>query len=452
MPRGREIENSEVIEIYAGQLGAVLGRLEAEEKLYSKTAEYETVFHGTQSALFLIEVAHEESGVVFRYSRNNRTHQETTGISAKQIRGKTPVELVGEELGQALEARYQECYRARESISYEETLELPGGKRTWLITLTPHFGRDCTVTHLVGSSEDITRRKEVEKNLQQKEEQLRQVTDNMLDMICKTDLNGTIEYASPSYNQLLGFQEEIVGKNVLDFVLEDDYEKVAITMQKAISEQSAGRIDFRMKTADGGYIWVESIGNLLYTDGQLSGAVFTTRDITDRKEAEEALLESEAKIATTLRAAKNIAFITTDSDPENPRILEFSPGAEAIFGYQKEEVIGKPVNILHQPEDVEQFPRTMEQLHKHKSGFSGESVLIRKNGERFPALFTTHPIFNQAGELTGTLGVSIDISERKKAEKALQEKSEELERYFENSLDLLIIASTEGEFVRVNHS
>lgn len=287
MPRGREIQNREVVEIYAGQLGSMLGRIEAEEKLYSKTAEYETVFHGTQSALFLVEAVYEGDGLVFRYIRNNLVHQEATGISTDQIRGKMPVELVGEDLGRTLEARYQECYNAKESISYEETLELPGGKRTWLTTLTPHFGRDCTVTHLVGSSEDITRRKEVEKNLKQSEEQLRQVTDNMLDMICKTDLNGIIEYASPSYSQLLGFKEEIVGKNVLDFVLEDDREKVAVNMQNAISEQISGRLDFRMKTGDGGYIWVESIGSLLYTDGQVSGAVFTTRDITDRKEAEE---------------------------------------------------------------------------------------------------------------------------------------------------------------------
>jgi PAS domain S-box-containing protein len=63
-----------------------------------------------------------------------------------------------------------------------------------------------------------------------------------------------------------------------------------------------------------------------------------------------------------------------------PNIPEFSPGAETIFRYDKSEVIGKPVSILHLPQDVAKFPQAHEQMRQGITGFSGETTLVRKSG------------------------------------------------------------------------
>lgn len=134
------------------------------------------------------------------------------------------------------------------------------------------------------------------------------------------------------------------------------------------------------------------------------------------QQTQKTLRQSEKKLSDILRFAETIAFVTTDDNEEHPCILDFSPGAEKIFGYKKEEVLGKEVAILHTDEDVKRFPEVIQALRHKQEGFSGESILVRKNGEHFPALFKTHPMNDEQGNMEGTIGVSIDITELKQAE------------------------------------
>lgn len=130
--------------------------LKENEKVISRlTSEYEKVFNGTQDAMFLIQVM--EDGV-FRFIRNNLAHQNKTGILLDQIMNTSPQELLGKDLGDLVARNYQKCVDARKAITYEEELSLPEGKRLWSTTLTPILEND-RVSHIVGSSTDITERK-----------------------------------------------------------------------------------------------------------------------------------------------------------------------------------------------------------------------------------------------------------------------------------------------------
>ncbi len=136
----------------------------ARQEIARQAYEYETVFRGTQSAMFLVEVA---GNGVFRFLRNNQAHQEATGIPLGQLQGKTPQELLGNEEGTEISQKYQSCVDSGKSVSYEETLELPGGTKTWHTKLSPVFSENNTVTYIVGSSEDITERKQLEAEQQE---------------------------------------------------------------------------------------------------------------------------------------------------------------------------------------------------------------------------------------------------------------------------------------------
>jgi len=131
-----------------------------EQKLAKITKEYETVFQGTQDAMFLIEAVGKTT---FRYLRNNRAHAEATGFTLEELKGKTPQELLGEELGAWIAANYARCLQEGGPISYEETLSLPAGTKTWLTTLTPLVDDDGI--YIVGASQDITARKEAEEKI-----------------------------------------------------------------------------------------------------------------------------------------------------------------------------------------------------------------------------------------------------------------------------------------------
>lgn len=144
-------------------------------------------------------------------------------------------------------------------------------------------------------------------------------------------------------------------------------------------------------------------------------------------QARETLSESEIRFRSIFKSAKDVSLIMADLDGIDAHILEFSPGAERIFGYSREEVIGKRVAMLHLPEDSYRIPGAIEAMKQGKEGFAGESTLVRKSGERFPALFTTHPIFDAQGNMVAALGISVDITERKRAEEELAKYREHLE-------------------------
>ncbi len=143
--------------------------------------------------------------------------------------------------------------------------------------------------------------------------------------------------------------------------------------------------------------------------------------LTDRRRAENELKKSEQRLRAIFETAEAVSFIITDAKDPAPSVVEFSPGAERIFGYQRDEILGRTVSALHLKEDVAKFPETHQLMREGKTGFKGETILVRKSGEQFPALFSTYPLFDPDGHMYAALGVSIDISERRKLESQLQQ-------------------------------
>lgn len=160
--------------------------------------------------------------------------------------------------------------------------------------------------------------------------------------------------------------------------------------------------------------------------GGLETIAAMTGNAIVRLQAQEELRRSEEELRAIFEAAENVSFIITDATDPDPKILEFSPGAEKIFGYSRREVVGETVSRLHLPEDVALFPEVHRQMREGSRGLSGLTTLVRKSGERFPALFSTYPLIDGEGDMEAALGVSIDITEQKLAEEALKESEERL--------------------------
>jgi PAS domain S-box-containing protein len=122
-------------------------------------------------------------------------------------------------------------------------------------------------------------RKRTEEALYQSEQQLRQITDTMLDTVCRTDAQGIIEYASPSCWDVLGYAPSaLVGHSLFAQVHPDDVERV----REAIL--TVGQVEYQYRHADGHYVWLETLSNLvLGWDGHIAGIVIASRDITQRK-------------------------------------------------------------------------------------------------------------------------------------------------------------------------
>ncbi|RSD35438.1 MAG: PAS/PAC sensor signal transduction histidine kinase [Methanohalophilus sp.] len=208
----------------------------AEDQAKNIAQEYETVFQGTQDSMFLVQVLENDE---FQYIRTNKAHQESTGFSLEEVRGKTPQELLGKKKGDLVCANYARCVESKVPIFYEEFLTLPAGKKVWMTTLTPII-RDNDVRYIVGSSQDITGRKLAEKGLQKANRKLKEtmIKANKMALQARSAnkikseflANTSHELRTP-LNSVIGFSEILLEENMGD--LNDTQKKYVSNISKS---------------------------------------------------------------------------------------------------------------------------------------------------------------------------------------------------------------------------
>jgi PAS domain S-box-containing protein len=150
---------------------------------------------------------------------------------------------------------------------------------------------NCIIGLLMGAV--VTERKQAEQTLRESKEHLRLITENMEDLVISTNLQGLILYASSSHITVLGVEpENMLGKSIYDLMHPEDIDRVKEFTLASLQAQTPGKQELRYRHADGHYLWLESAGALIPDEnGSPMGAVFSSRDITERKQAEASLKE-----------------------------------------------------------------------------------------------------------------------------------------------------------------
>ncbi len=152
--------------------------------------------------------------------------------------------------------------------------------------------------------DDITNSRKISEELEKSEKYLREITDNMRDMIFKIDINGIVQYFSPSAKEVLGYKfKDLIGKSIFSGVHSEDLDRIMGCFNKSLIGKDGTRMELRYRKQNGYYIWLEMIGNLLYGEnGNVIGTIIVGRNITERKNTEE-----ELKKAKLIAESENIA-------------------------------------------------------------------------------------------------------------------------------------------------
>jgi diguanylate cyclase (GGDEF)-like protein/PAS domain S-box-containing protein len=249
---------------------------------------------------------------------------------------------------------------------------------------------------------------------------LRSIVENGMEMVKVVDLDGTLLYANAAFERILGYDpEEAVGTmNVLDYVHPDDLELVREETEKALAEggTATNRVEYRFRHANGSWRWVESVGTYLSDDPAVGGVVVTVRDVTERRESEEKL-----RFQSGLLDAVGQAITATDTEG---RVVYWNGGAERIFGWSSEEVMGRPVEDFTVPEALRDELAGIGEELRVGNRWSGEFTALRADGSTIPVLGTATPLYDERGNPIGIVGVSTDLTGRKEAEGALKESEE----------------------------
>jgi PAS domain S-box-containing protein len=178
------------------------------------------------------------------------------------------------------------------------------GTYRMLETMGRTLREDSAADGIVVNSRDITERKEAEAALHRSEEHFRTLIENATDLITILDPDGTIRYESSAITRMLGYTpEELVGRNPFDLIHPDDAAPVAARLGELIAKPgTSSSVEFRIQGKDGGWRHMESVGRTINPASPLDGLVINSRDISERRRAEEAMLAAKEEAERANRA------------------------------------------------------------------------------------------------------------------------------------------------------
>ena len=258
---------------------------------------------------------------------------------------------------------------------------------------------------------------------------------------------GMSRYSNSKLLEIVGYtEEEVLGKPFLNYIAPEHKEKVLDIYKKRMAgEKVPDRYELNMLGKGGRKIYTEISASLVnLKQNKLDIAI--VRDITERKQMEQALEESEEKFSKAFHASPEAIAITTAKEG---KYIEVNDSYLQRTGYSKEELIGKTTTDIHIWANNEDRVRMQELLAEHGKVNNAEFNFRMKSGEIRTWLLALEPITIKGEECL--IGVSLDITERKRMEEALAESEEKFSKAFRAIPDAISISRfKDGVFVEVN--
>jgi len=402
---------------------------QAQSRLQSQEHFLRSIYDGVEYQIFVTDVTPEGA---FRCAGWNRLAEQATGRSLQDALGKTPIELFGELEGQAVEQRFQNCIKLGIAITYEEQMTFQGEETWWLTTITPLRNEAGRIYRLVGTSLDIGDRKRTEQALQDNQQFIERVAYSSPGILYIYDFEKNQNvYTNRGLSDLLGYsdsQVEALGNDLIQSITHPDDLPLIFQhhqMMRAIADGEIRELDYRLRRANGDWIWLHSRDTVFKRD-RTTGAVIqilgTAQDITDRKQAEAALLASQQRISLLIQQTP-LGVIEWDI---NSYVQAWNPAAEEIFGYPAEVAIGKHFSFLLDESLQSLVSHIFAELLEQTGGTRSINVNITHDGRTILCEWYNTPLVAPNGETIGVASLVHDVTDRIEAETALQEREERL--------------------------
>lgn len=352
-----------------------------------------------------------------------------TGRSLEQEMGNGWAEGVhSDDLGQCIKT-YVSAFDKREAFDMEYRLRHVSGEYKWIRDMgTPNYNSKKEFIGYIGHCFDISERK-------QEDEKLKHIASNLADAerIGNTgswDYDVDTDEAVWSENMFKIFDvdkqmpRELVFKHFIEnLVHPDDQANLISIFQDALIGKRPYDIEYRTIRKDGSIIYIHALAETIFNNqGKAYRLVGKVEDITKRKKAEKALMESEMKYRSLVETAQELVW----KCDANARFTYLNPAWEKTHGYTLDEMLGKSFSEFQRPEI---FERDLIEFSRHMAGGyvkEYETNHLAKDGRELTLLFNAIPVIDFNGNIIGTQGTAVDITERKLAEKKLQESEKYL--------------------------
>lgn len=341
----------------------------------------------------------------------------------------------------------------REAIrGFENRNVAQDGRLVWLSSsASPLFAPDGTFCGYQGIDTDITARKETEAALKESEARFAASTKASRSYVWQVDPDGVYTFISPVVEDVLGYRpNEIIGKlHFYNILPEEDREETKrFGLALMARHESINGFENRNVAKDGRTVWVVSSASPIFApDGTYQGYQGIDIDITARKEAEDALRESEARLRTMQdNLPQGLVYqVDTGTDGTRRQMIYISRGVEQLHGVTAAEALQNAGVIYDQmlPEDRQQLIETEGRAIAALASFRAEVRLRMPSGEIRWRLFTSAPRRWPNGHLVWD-GVELDITDRKQAEEALRESETRFRELYERMRDSVAVVDMTG--------
>ena len=417
------------------------------DELRKSEARYRTVLDAAFDAIVTIT----PDGIVRWF---NSGAECIFGHSSKEVIGQPVTLLMPERYRELCVAGLHRYLRTGEARVVGGTIELVGLRKDgseFPIEMSLGETYEDGERLFTGVIRDVTERKKVEKALEESGERIRTLLQNTSDIITLLEADGTVRYISPAVERVTGYRpEEQIGTSAFGSVHPDDREQALNTFAEVLKVPGLHPpLEFRVPHKDGSWCYLEHVVNNLLDDPAVSGVVVTSRDVTERKEAERKLREAEQRYRTLIEKGPAVVYIQEIGSPDSA--IYMSPQIETLTGYSPEECKDPALRwgMVH-PEDREWLRDEDERTGEPGKIFTTEYRVVHRDG-------STKWVRNESvlieDEMSGTRywqGFMLEITERKTFEEALERLSRQHEMVLKSAGEGIFGLDLDGNATFVN--
>jgi PAS domain S-box-containing protein len=362
----------------------------------------------------------------------NKGAERVFGYTAEEVIGK-PVTILIPEDHLEEEPLILGRIRAGERIEHYQTVRRrkDGSLIDISLTVSPIRKQDGTIIGASKIARDVTEHRRAQETLIAQAEVIAQAYDAIF--LC--DSSNRITLWNRGAERTYGYtQAEALGRSpheLLKTVPPAPLEEIYASLRR----EGFWEGELLHTRKDGEQITVESRwATVLGKMGEVASVLEIARDVTGRRRAEVRLRHAAAIIESS-----DDAIISKDLDG---RILSWNPGAERLYGYAAEEVVGQPVTMLIPGDRPDEEPGILKRIRRGERIEHYETVRVRKDGTLVDVSLTVSPVRDAEGRVVGASKIARDITGRKRAEAALTQSRAQLETVFENAtVGLLVMDS-----------
>ncbi|HXG51278.1 MAG TPA: GAF domain-containing protein [candidate division Zixibacteria bacterium] len=283
---------------------------------------------------------------------------------------------------------------------------------------------------------DRAERARAEAMLAERERYFRALIENAMDLITVLDRDRTIRYQSPSAQRVLGYlPQELCGRSVFDFVHPEDAERARQAFAVASADDNGLRSGFRVLHKDGSWRYLETIGKRLAGPGAFRGVIINSRDVTDRKNTERLLQESEENLRQLTDNIREVFWLT---NRDRSDMIYVSPAYESIWGRTREALYDAPaswMDAIH-PEDRPRVEAATLGAGRGEA-YDEEYRVVRPDGSVRWVRDRAFPIHDGSGAVYRVAGVAEDVTEQRRADEAVRSSYRELQTLHEINRGIL---------------